>query len=47
MTDISQAFEAEIPCLQRYALKLTRDAQLAEDLVQESLVRGLDKQHLW
>jgi len=47
MTDINQAFEAEIPCLQRYALKLTRDAQLAEDLVQESLVRGLDKQHLW
>jgi len=47
MADISQAFEAEIPCLQRYALKLTRDAQLAEDLVQESLVRGLDKQHLW
>jgi RNA polymerase sigma-70 factor (ECF subfamily) len=47
MTDIRQAFEAEIPCLQRYALKLTRDAQLAEDLVQESLVRGLDKQHLW
>jgi len=47
MTDISQAFEAEIPCLQRYALKLTRDAALAEDLVQECLVRGLDKQHLW
>jgi RNA polymerase sigma-70 factor (ECF subfamily) len=47
MTDISQAFEAEIPCLQRYALKLTRDAAMAEDLVQECLVRGLDKQHLW
>ena len=47
MTNISQAFEAEIPCLQRYALKLTRDAAMAEDLVQECLVRGLDKQHLW
>jgi RNA polymerase sigma-70 factor (ECF subfamily) len=47
MTDISEAFEAEIPCLQRYALKLARDAALAEDLVQETLVRGLDKQHLW
>jgi RNA polymerase sigma-70 factor, ECF subfamily len=47
MTNIHDAFEAEIPCLQRYALKLTRDAALAEDLVQECLVRGLDKQHLW
>src|SRR5580692_5766943 len=47
MTDIRQAFEAEIPCLQRYALRLARDAALAEDLVQESLMRGLDKQHLW
>jgi RNA polymerase sigma-70 factor, ECF subfamily len=47
MTDISRAFEAEIPCLQRYALKLTRDTAVAEDLVQECLVRGLDKQHLW
>jgi RNA polymerase sigma-70 factor, ECF subfamily len=47
MTDIRQAFEAEIPCLQRYALRLARDAAVAEDLVQESLMRALDKQHLW
>jgi RNA polymerase sigma-70 factor (ECF subfamily) len=28
-------------------LKLTRDAGTVEDLVQESLLRGLDKLHLW
>jgi RNA polymerase sigma-70 factor, ECF subfamily len=47
MFDVNQAFEAEIPCLQRYARKLTRDEMQAEELVQESLVRGLDKIHLW
>jgi RNA polymerase sigma-70 factor (ECF subfamily) len=47
MTDITQAFEAEIPCLRRYARRLTRDNIAADDLVQECLVRGLDKQHLW
>jgi RNA polymerase sigma-70 factor (ECF subfamily) len=40
------AFEAEIPRLRRYALKLTRDAAAAEDLVQECLVRGLGAVHL-
>jgi RNA polymerase sigma-70 factor (ECF subfamily) len=47
MMDVNQAFEAEIPGLGRYALKLTRDAGTAEDLVQECLLRGLDKLHLW
>jgi RNA polymerase sigma-70 factor, ECF subfamily len=47
MVDLAQAFEAEIPCLRRYARKLTRDDAIAEDLLQESLLRGLDKQHLW
>jgi len=45
--DISRAVEAEIPCLRRYALKLTRDHAAAEDLLQECLARGLSKQHLW
>jgi RNA polymerase sigma-70 factor, ECF subfamily len=45
--NINQAVEAEIPCLRRYALKLTRDRAAADDLVQECLVRGLSKQHLW
>jgi RNA polymerase sigma-70 factor, ECF subfamily len=47
MTDINRAVEAEIPCLRRYARKLARDDAAAEDLLQECLVRGLDKQHLW
>jgi RNA polymerase sigma-70 factor (ECF subfamily) len=46
-TDIRQAVAAEIPCLRRYARKLARDEALAEDLLQESLLRGLDKVHLW
>jgi RNA polymerase sigma-70 factor (ECF subfamily) len=47
MTDINRAVEAEIPCLRRYARKLTRDDAAAEDLLQECLVRGLGKHHLW
>jgi len=47
MADIYQQIEAEIPRLRRYARALTRDAVAADDLVQESLARGLAKQHLW
>jgi RNA polymerase sigma-70 factor (ECF subfamily) len=47
MSDIHRAVEAEIPCLRRYARKLARDNAAAEDLLQECLVRGLGKQHLW
>jgi RNA polymerase sigma-70 factor, ECF subfamily len=47
VVDVNLAFEAEIPCLKRYAYKLTRDNAAVEDLVQESLMRGLDKLHLW
>jgi len=45
--DMNRAVEAEIPCLQRYAHKLMRDHAAAEELVQECVVRGLSKQHLW
>jgi RNA polymerase sigma-70 factor, ECF subfamily len=47
MTDLSRKIEAEIPRLRRYARALTRDAVAADDLVQDCLVRGLAKQHLW
>jgi RNA polymerase sigma-70 factor, ECF subfamily len=48
MTDFSRLIEAEIPRLRRYARALTRNnEQAADDLVQECLVRGLSKQHLW
>jgi RNA polymerase sigma-70 factor (ECF subfamily) len=47
MTDLCRKIEAEIPRLRRYARALTRDASTADDLVQDCLVRGLAKQHLW
>ena len=39
--------EQEIPRLRRYARALMRDAQRADDLVQDTLVRALTKGHLW
>jgi RNA polymerase sigma-70 factor, ECF subfamily len=36
-----------IPRLRRYARALLKDAEMAEDLVQETLVRALGKLHLW
>jgi hypothetical protein len=45
--DFDRRVEAEIPVLKRYAHKLMRDHATAEELVQECLVRGLSKQHLW
>jgi RNA polymerase sigma-70 factor (ECF subfamily) len=48
MTEFSKMIEAEIPRLRRYARALTRNnEQAGDDLVQECLVRGLSKQHLW
>jgi RNA polymerase sigma-70 factor, ECF subfamily len=38
---------AEIPRLRRYARALLRDKDRADDLVQETLLRGLDKFHLY
>jgi RNA polymerase sigma-70 factor, ECF subfamily len=39
--------EAEIPRLRRYARALLRDKDRADDLVQDTLLRGLDKMHLY
>jgi RNA polymerase sigma-70 factor (ECF subfamily) len=47
VTDFCRKIEAEIPRLRRYARALARDAVAADDLVQDCLVRGLAKQHLW
>ncbi|HUC10621.1 MAG TPA: sigma-70 family RNA polymerase sigma factor [Stellaceae bacterium] len=47
MTEIARLLEREIPRLRRYARALTRDASLADDLVQTCLVRAIAKQHLW
>ena len=47
MTEFGRLLENEIPRLRRYARALTRNTAKADDLVQSSLVRALEKQHLW
>jgi RNA polymerase sigma-70 factor (ECF subfamily) len=42
-----QQVEATIPALRRYARALTRDADVADDLVQDTLVRALRSEHLF
>jgi len=42
-----QSVEMTIPALRRYARALTRDADLADDLVQDTLVRALRSEHLF
>jgi len=39
--------EASIPALRRYARALTRDGDVADDLVQDTLVRALRSEHLF
>ena len=47
MSDFHRRLEEQIPRLRRYARALTRDASRADDLVQDTLLRALNKQHLW
>jgi len=47
MNEFGRLLETEIPRLRRYARALTRNAATADDLVQSSLIRALEKQHLW
>ena len=47
MCEFHRLVEHEIPRLRRYARALTRDSNRADDLVQDTLVRGLAKAHLW
>src|ERR1700752_3073971 len=42
-----QGIQATIPALRRYARALTRDAEPADDLVQDTLVRALRSEHLF
>jgi RNA polymerase sigma-70 factor, ECF subfamily len=39
--------EQEIPRLRRYARALTRNADRADDLIQDTLLRAIAKAHLW
>jgi RNA polymerase sigma-70 factor (ECF subfamily) len=47
MNSFQQSIEAAIPALRRYARALTRDAEMADDLVQDTLVRALRSEHLF
>ncbi len=47
MADFCCLLEAQIPPLRRYARALLRDIGRADDLIQDTFVRALAKQHLW
>lgn len=47
MATFRQMVETAIPALRRYARALTRDAEIADDLVQDTLVRALRSEHLF
>jgi len=47
MPSFGQNVEATIPALRRYARALTRNADIADDLVQDTLVRALRSEHLF
>ena len=47
MSAFSQRVQAAIPALRRYARALTRDVEVADDLVQDTLVRALRSEHLF
>ena len=47
MSAFRQSVEAMIPALRRYARALTRDADIADDLVQDTLVRALRSERLF
>src|SRR3954462_14111854 len=47
MGGFQQSVQGAVPALRRYARALTHDADLADDLVQDTLVRALRSQHLF
>jgi len=47
MSDFNRLLEEQIPRLRRYARALTRNIERADDLVQDTLIHALTKQHLW
>lgn len=47
LATFQQSVEVTIPALRRYARALTRDSDIADDLVQDTLVRALRSEHLF
>ena len=47
MGGFREGVEAAVPALRRYARALTRNRELADDLVQDTLVRALRSEHLF
>jgi RNA polymerase sigma-70 factor, ECF subfamily len=47
LSDFQERIEAAIPALRRYARALTRDGEVADDIVQDTLVRALRSEHLF
>lgn len=47
MPDLLDEIEAHVPALRRYARALTRNADRADDLVQDCLERAIRKRGLW
>src|ERR1700682_3537375 len=47
LATFGQNVQASIPALRRYARALTRNADIADDLVQDTLVRALRSEHLF
>jgi RNA polymerase sigma-70 factor (ECF subfamily) len=47
LNGFQQGVEAAIPALRRYARALTHNADTADDLVQDTLVRALRSEHLF
>src|SRR6185295_6836994 len=47
LSGFRQGVQTAIPALRRYARALTRDAEAADDLVQDTLLRALRSEHLF
>src|SRR5690349_13949636 len=47
MSNFNALLESEIPKLKRYARALCRNPADADDLLQDSLLLGMRKSHLW
>jgi RNA polymerase sigma-70 factor (ECF subfamily) len=47
LSEFRQDIEVAIPALRRYARALSRDAETADDMVQDTVVRALRSEHLF